>query len=60
MTYAVQIKGKLRGKFEAARDAPKDELEATALSLENVQRHLEGKTIRKVIVVPGKMVSIVT
>ncbi len=59
VTYAVQIKGKLRGTFEAARDTPKEELEATALALENVQRHLEGKTIRKVIVVPGKMVSIV-
>ncbi len=59
ITYPVQIKGKVRGQFQAPPDASKEELEALALAVENVQRHLEGQTIRKVVVVPGRLVSIV-
>ena len=59
ITYPVQIKGKVRGTFDAAKDASKEELEALALAVPNVQRHLEGHTIRKVVVVPGRLVSIV-
>ena len=55
----VQVNGKVRARFSASKDAAKDTLEATALGLENVQRHLEGKTVRKVIVVPNKIVNIV-
>lgn len=55
----VQVNGKLRGKLDAAVDAPKDQLEAMALAQENVQKFLEGITVRKVIVVPNKLVNIV-
>jgi leucyl-tRNA synthetase len=59
ITYPVQVKGKVRGQFEAAKDASKEELEALALAHPNVKKHLEGKVIRKVVVVPGRLVSIV-
>ncbi len=55
----VQVNGKLRGKISVARDAAKDEVEKLALAEPNVARHLEGKTIRKVVVVPGKLVNVV-
>ena len=55
----VQVNGKVRGKFEAAVDADKTTLEETAKSLDAIKGHLEGKTIRKVIVVPKKLVNIV-
>jgi leucyl-tRNA synthetase len=55
----VQVNGKLRGKLDAAIDAPKDQLEQMALAEENVQKFLEGVTVRKVIVVPNKLVNIV-
>jgi len=55
----VQVNGKLRGKIEVARDMPKDEIEAAAMSESNVERFIEGKTVRKVIVVPGRLVNIV-
>ncbi|MFT5434605.1 MAG: leucyl-tRNA synthetase, partial [Myxococcota bacterium] len=59
VNYPVQVKGKVRGQFEAARDASREELETLARAVPNVQRHLEGKTVRKVVVVPGKLVSFV-
>ncbi len=59
VTYSVQVAGKLRGTFDGPRDAPSAQLEAEALALPNVQKHLEGKTVVKVVVVPGKMVSLV-
>ncbi len=55
----IQVNGKLRGKLDAAVDAPKEQLEALALAQENVQKFLEGVTVRKVIVVPNKLVNIV-
>ncbi|WP_372612190.1 leucine--tRNA ligase [Halomonas sp.] len=55
----VQVNGKLRARLEVAADADKASIEAQALAAENVQRHTEGKAIRKVIVVPGKLVNIV-
>ncbi|PMR71852.1 leucine--tRNA ligase [Halomonas heilongjiangensis] len=55
----VQVNGKLRARIEVAANADKAAIEALALAAENVQRHTEGKTIRKVIVVPGKLVNIV-
>ena len=56
---AVQVNGKLRARIETAPDAARDAVEAAAMASENVQRHIEGKTVRKVIVVPGKLVNIV-
>ncbi|MDZ7853144.1 MAG: leucine--tRNA ligase [Halomonas sp.] len=55
----VQVNGKLRARIEADAGATKEAVEAQALDAENVQRHIEGKAIRKVIVVPGKLVNIV-
>jgi leucyl-tRNA synthetase len=56
---AVQVNGKLRGTLEIVKDAPQAQVEAEALALDNVRLHLEGKTIRKIIVVQGKIVNVV-
>jgi len=58
ITWVVQVNGKLRGKLEVSPSTDDDSLKAMALELENVQRALEGLSVKKVIVVPGKMVSI--
>ncbi len=55
----VQVGGKLRGKVNVARDASKEAVERMALAEPNVAKHIEGKTVRKVIVVPGKLVNVV-
>ncbi len=55
----VQVNGKLRGRISVAVDAAKDAVEAAALADENVQRFIDGKEIRKVIVVPGRLVNVV-
>ena len=60
ITIAVQHKGKLRDTVTAPKDASKEDLEALALASEKVQRSLDGAEIRKVIVVPGRLVNIVT
>ncbi len=54
-----QINGKVRGKANASRSISKEDLEALAFSNENIQQHLEGLTVRRVIVIPGKLVNIV-
>jgi len=59
ITLAVQVNGKVRGSVEVPRDAPEAEVRDKALALPNVVKHLEGKTVRKVIVVPGKIVNVV-
>ncbi len=59
VTYAVQVNGKLRGQVDLAKDAAKDAAIAAARAEENVARHLEGKTIRREIFVPGRMVNFV-
>jgi leucyl-tRNA synthetase len=55
----VQVNGKLRARISASADADKDTVAAAALANENVQRFIEGKEIRKTIVVPGRLVNIV-
>lgn len=55
----VQVNGKVRASFEAAKVASKDELEKAALGLPEIEKWLEGKKPDKIIVVPGKLVSIV-
>ena len=55
----VQVNGKLRGKIDVSADADKETIESTALADENVQRFTEGFQIRKIIVVPGRLVNIV-
>ncbi|HYD24959.1 MAG TPA: leucine--tRNA ligase [Croceibacterium sp.] len=59
VTIAVQVKGKLRDTLMAPRGLPREELEALALASEKVQRFLEGAEVRKVIVVPDRLVNIV-
>ncbi|GHF15306.1 leucine--tRNA ligase [Kordiimonas sediminis] len=56
---AVQVNGKVRDTIEVAKDLDKDAIEALAKASEKVQKFLEDKTIRKVIVVPGRIVNIV-
>jgi leucyl-tRNA synthetase len=56
---AVQVKGKVRGKVTVAPDAAEDEVREAALAEPNVARHVEGKTLRKVIYVPGKLVNLI-
>ena len=55
----VQVNGKVRGKIQVAADAAKDEVEKLALEDDNVQRFTTDATIRKIIVVPGRLVNIV-
>ena len=55
----VQVNGKLRAKITVAADADKDTVEALGLAEANVQSFVDGKTIRKVIYVPGKLLNIV-
>jgi len=58
--YPVQVNGKVRGRITVAADADNDTIEAAALAEENVVRTLSGKTPKKVIVIPGRMVNIVS
>ena len=55
----VQVNGKLRARITVPADISKEDAEKQALADENVQTHTDGKTVRKVIVVPGKLVNIV-
>ncbi|MDA8975166.1 leucine--tRNA ligase [Akkermansiaceae bacterium] len=55
----VQVNGKLRARMSVPADISKEDAEKQALADENVQTHTDGKTVRKVIVVPGKLVNIV-
>ncbi|WP_143870094.1 leucine--tRNA ligase [Catenovulum sediminis] len=55
----VQVNGKLRTKFTVPADASKEELEAKAMQDDNVTKFTDGKTVRKVIYVPGKLLNIV-
>ena len=55
----VQVMGKLRGRITVPADASREDIEKAALEEPNVVGHIEGKTVAKIIVVPGKMVNIV-
>ncbi|MCP3177654.1 leucine--tRNA ligase [Desulfuromonas sp. KJ2020] len=55
----VQVNGKVRGKITVAVDAGEEAIKAAAIEEENVARFIEGKTIRKIVVVPGRLVSVV-
>jgi leucyl-tRNA synthetase len=59
VTLAVQVNGKLRGTIDTAPDAPREAVEAAALAEPNVAKFLEGQSVKKIIVVPGKIVNIV-
>jgi leucyl-tRNA synthetase len=55
----VQVNGKVRARMEVPADADREALEAAAMAQENARRFIADKTVRKVIVVPGKLVNIV-
>ena len=59
ITYVIQVNGKLRAKLQVSVSSKKEEIESLALADDNVQRFLTDITVRKVIVVPGKLVNIV-
>ena len=59
VVMAVQVNGKVRGTVEVERGTDKDTVEKLALNLENVKKHMEGKTLVKLIVIPDKIVNIV-
>lgn len=59
ITIAVQVNGKRRDELTISLDASKDEIEKAALELGGVQKMIDGKNIRKIIVVPQKIVNIV-
>jgi leucyl-tRNA synthetase len=59
LTLVIQVNGKLRGQIDMPASASREEIEAEARGNENVLRFIDGLTIRKVIVVPGKLVNIV-
>ncbi len=55
----LQVNGKLRGKLSVPRDISREDLQNAALEDENILKHTQGKSIKKVIVVPGKLVNVV-
>ena len=59
VVVSVQVNGKLRGTLEVSKSAVQSEILAQARALESVQRNIEGKTIRKEVYVPGKIVNFV-
>ena len=59
VTVAVQLNGKLRGTLQLPKDAAKDEAEKAALALPDLVRGLDGKTPKRVIVVPNRIVNVV-
>ena len=59
VNYAVSFNGKVRFNLQFAADATNDEIERTVLASESAQKYIDGKTIRKVIIVPKKIVNLV-
>jgi leucyl-tRNA synthetase len=55
----LQVNGKLRGKIRVAADAAKDAIEEAALASPEVQKFMDGKPAKKVVVVPGRLVNVV-
>ena len=56
---AVQINGKIRAKINVSKDSTKEELEQVALANEDVKQWMEGKELKKIIAIPGRLVNIV-
>lgn len=59
MTIVVQVNGKVRAELEVDSDASEEDIKAEALKNEKVQKHLEGNEPKKIIYVPGRLVSLV-
>lgn len=60
VTIVVQVNGKVRSRLTVPADASDDFVKQQALDAENIQRHLEGRAVGKMVVVPGKLLNIVT
>ena len=58
-TIVVQVNGRVRASLEVPLDMGKDELENIAVADERVQKHIDGKSVARVIVVPGRLVNVV-
>lgn len=59
ITVVVQVNGKVRDKIDVAPDTSREEMEKAALSSDKIRKFIDGKHIRKIIVVPGKLVNVV-
>jgi leucyl-tRNA synthetase len=59
INYAVQVNGKVRGQLQIAADSNETAVRAAAEAIENVNSHLNGKTVRKFVFVPGRLVNFV-
>ena len=59
VTLPIQVNGKRRSEISVPKNMSKDEVEKLALEDEAIQRSIDGKTVRKVIVVPGRIINIV-
>jgi leucyl-tRNA synthetase len=55
----VQVNGKLRGNIRVAKNAAKDAIEAAAIANEQVQKFVAGQKVKKIVVVPGRLVNVV-
>ena len=55
----VQVNGKLRDRFMISKDADEEAAKAAAFASTKVNEHLDGKTIRKIVFIPGKLMNIV-
>ncbi len=55
----LQVNGKLRGNMRVAKDADRAEIEEAAMQNANVQKHIAGQPVKKVVVVPGRLVNVV-
>ena len=56
---AVQVNGKLRGKIEVTRGSSEQLLKELALNLDNVKKQIENKEIRRIIIVPNRIINVV-
>lgn len=59
VTVVIQLNGKLRSKMEVPANAPKEDVERMALADPNIAPRLSGLTVRKIVVIPGKLVNVV-
>jgi len=59
VNIVVQVNGKVRDNFEIAADSSEDEIKEAALSLEKIQKYLNGKELEKTIIIPGRLVNLV-
>ena len=59
VTMMIQVNGKVRDQVTVAADISNEELETAVLSREKVQRHVDGQSVQKVIIVPGRLVNVV-